>query len=399
MRVAVVTAYYPSPAHLWDGRSAHETLRELDKLAEVEVFFPLPRHPRWVEWMVRKDSTGSRDMRPAGPPVRYLDYLAIPGVSRPFNGRSIVRRLVDEVRAYQPDVILNYVIYPAGYAAVEIGRELGVPVVLTSTGSDLNRDPGPLLRGKRRAALKGTTTMTTVSHDLARTAVKLGSDPKHTVAILNGCDTALFRPRDRAAARTELGLPMDAEIVLYVGRYDVRKGLMELVDAAAALRESRPRLHHYLLGSGPDEALLRKRIAALGLEKLVHLVAPAYGERVALWNAACDVATLPSYMEGCPNVVLEALASGRPVVATDVGGIPELIDASCGSLVPARDARALAEGLREALEQRWSAEAIAGAHARSWADVAQELYGVLAEAIERRSVSGGNRIQPASGAV
>jgi glycosyltransferase involved in cell wall biosynthesis len=97
--------------------------------------------------------------------------------------------------------------------------------------------------------------------------------------------------------------------------------------------------------------------------------------------SAADLVTLPSYREGCPNVVIEALAAGRPVVATDVGGIPELMDSTCGRLVPPQDVPALADALDQTLSQTWSAAAISSRHSRSWANVAADLHEVLNDAL------------------
>lgn len=391
MRIAVLTTYYPSPRHHWDGRSAHETVKELEKMAEVKVFFPLSRYPQWLRKIRPQADEDFESYQPAGPPVVYRYYPAAPLISRSFNAGSIVKALVEDVRAYQPDVILNYVAHPAGWAAVEIGRQLNIPVVLTATGSDLNRTPGPFIRWQRRQALKGADMVKTVSHDLARVAVRLGANPTDTLAVLNGCDTTRFFPQDKAAARKELDLPLDQEIALYVGRYDVRKGLIELIEAASELKPSRPNLHIYLLGSGPDERVLRDCIVQCNVQDSVHLVPPVTGERVALWNAACDLGVLPSYMEGCPNVVLETLASGRPVVGTNVGGIPELIDDSCGRLVPAHEVHPLAVAMDEVLSRPWDPQTIAKAHSRSWKDVAREMHEVMQEAVTRRRKWGSPR--------
>jgi len=93
--------------------------------------------------------------------------------------------------------------------------------------------------------------------------------------------------------------------------------------------------------------------------------------------AAADLVTLPSYMEGCPNVVLEALACGRPVVATNVGGIPEIMSDQCGHLVPPRDPGALALALAAVLDRTWDAAAISAQGSRSWSAVADELLGIF----------------------
>jgi glycosyltransferase involved in cell wall biosynthesis len=100
--------------------------------------------------------------------------------------------------------------------------------------------------------------------------------------------------------------------------------------------------------------------------------------------AAADVFTLPSYMEGCPNTVMEALACGRPVVATSVGGIPEILNEQCGLLIPPRDSHALAEALRSVLERDWNSAAISSHWSRNWAVSAKDL-GSTPESVMREN--------------
>jgi glycosyltransferase involved in cell wall biosynthesis len=183
------------------------------------------------------------------------------------------------------------------------------------------------------------------------------------------------------ASRQHLGLDPEAEIAAYIGRLDLRKGLVELIEAVAALHARRPRLQCFLVGNGPADSVLRDAIARTGASDFIHLMPPCATEKIAIWMAAADLVTLPSYMEGCPNVVIEALCAGRPMVATDVGGIPELVDESCGRLIPARDVPALTQALDAVLSLKWSAEAIAAQHTRSWADVADDLLSVLERTI------------------
>jgi glycosyltransferase involved in cell wall biosynthesis len=298
-------------------------------------------------------------------------------------------RLLAHVGRFQPDVVLNYVVYPDGLAAVRIGHALKVPVVLTAIGSDLNRIPDPLCAALTCYTLRHADRVTTVSRDLAKTAIALGANPVHTVPILNGCDTAVFHPGNpdqaaREAARRSLDLDPAGQTILYVGRLDIRKGLIELIEAIAQLRLQRRNLHCFIVGDGPDRPILLEAIARHNIATAITLVPPCPTEKVALWMSAADLVTLPSYREGCPNVVIEALAAGRPVVATNVGGIPELMDSTCGRLVPPHDADALAEALDQTLSQSWSAAAISSRRSRSWADVAADVYQVLTDIINHR---------------
>jgi teichuronic acid biosynthesis glycosyltransferase TuaC len=376
LKIAVITKYFPTSEHSWAGHSNYQTLRYLAQSNEVKVFYPEAQYPRWLTPAVGlKRLDGS--YRPGGVEVEYIPYPALPAVSRPFNGWLAARRVLPHVRRFGPDVILNYVVYPDGFAALQVGKALKVPVVVTAIGSDLNRISDPLCRMLTQKTLRDSDAVVTVSEDLRRTAISLGAPAERSYAILNGCDTSVFFSQDKGEARLALRIDATAEVIVYVGRIDFKKGLRELVEAVAALHERRPGLRCYLVGDGLDETALRELITQRNANGYVQIVPPCKTEGVALWMAAADLVTLPSYSEGCPNVVIEALAAGRPVVASDVGGIPELMDETSGRLVPAKDASALAGALDEVLAAAWPANEIARRHQRGWAEVAEDVQGVL----------------------
>jgi glycosyltransferase involved in cell wall biosynthesis len=244
-------------------------------------------------------------------------------------------------------------------------------------GSDINRIGDPLSAWLTRAVLRQADFVVTVSGDLRAKAVAMGASPGKARAILNGCDLSVFHPKDRLEARRRLHIDPDAEAVVYIGRMDVRKGLRELVDAAASLHLRRPGLQVYLVGEGPDRPAIESAIQARSATGYIHALHGCAADDVAIWMAAAGLVTLPSYMEGCPNVVLEALACGRPVVATSVGGIPEILSDRCGRLVPPRDPAALAHALASVLDGTWDAAAISAQGSRSWGAVAAELFEVF----------------------
>jgi glycosyltransferase involved in cell wall biosynthesis len=151
--------------------------------------------------------------------------------------------------------------------------------------------------------------------------------------VRNGIDRTRFRPRSRVDARRALGLPEGGPIVLYVGHLKRQKGALDLIRAFAHARDRLGDARLVMVGDGPDQAACRDLCAELGVN--ASLVGAQPHDQIPEWLAASDLLALPSWAEGLPNVVLEALASGRRVVASSVGGIPDVVDRPLfGQLVP-----------------------------------------------------------------
>jgi glycosyltransferase involved in cell wall biosynthesis len=142
------------------------------------------------------------------------------------------------------------------------------------------------------------------------------------------------------------------------------------------LAASYPDLRLALVGEGPAEVAIRERANRSGLVQHLLLPGARPAAEIALWLNAADVVCLASHGEGCPNVVIEALCCGRPVVGAHVGGIPELIVEGCGLLAPARNPSAFARAISQALETVWEPHSIAVRFSRSWEDVARETLAI-----------------------
>ena len=367
------------------GRYIHETARALSRIADVRVFFMQPRYPRLPGLAPR-----SFLHEPVGPgysldgvDVEAFEDPAVPGLSRVTNGIVAGRRLVPRLRAFAPDVAIGYWVYPDGYAAAYAARRLGIPCIVGARGSDIHvRDRVNAFMTRR--AIARADLLLTVSEAMRRRAIEaFGARPERTRTIINGFDTTIFHPRPQAAARCALGIAEDARIIIYVGRFVEAKGMRELVEAFDRLAARDPRLRLALVGEGVMREELAALIASRGLADRVLMPGGFDPAGVAEWIAAADVLTLPSWSEGYPNVVVEAIACGRPVVATDVGGTREIVDASSGILIPPRDAHALEAALAAALAKTWNGDAIASRLARSWHDVALDTLAACEDVIAR----------------
>jgi len=384
LRIAVVTAHFPSSAQPTHGRPAFQTLRVLSGSSDVRVFYPHATYPSWLKPRSRIYEVLDPSYSPRGVNAGYYDYPVFPLVSRPFNGQIAARYLLPHVRRFSPDLIFSYVLYPDGYAALKIAGALAVPVVAMGVGSDVHSIGDRFSAMHTRTVLREADFLAAISDDLRKRMVAMGAPAEKTRTILSGCDLSIFHPMNRLEARQKLLIDPSVEAVVYIGRMDVKKGLRELVEAAASLHPARPNLRVYLIGEGPDRHLIESAIQASNAAGYIHALRECSFDDVAVWMTAADLVTLPSYMEGCPNVVLEALACGRPVVATQVGGIPEIMGNGCGRLVPPRESGALAEALAAVLNRTWDAEAISATGGRSWETVAAELLAIFETLVSTR---------------
>jgi glycosyltransferase involved in cell wall biosynthesis len=228
-------------------------------------------------------------------------------------------------------------------------------------------------------ALPQAARVVAVSRALADEVVAMGVDRERVAIVMNGVDSDLFKPRDRQAARKELDLPA-GPLVVYVGNLKPEKGVLDLGRAWPTVLRHMPDATLVVVGDGPLGGELAAMTKPLG--ERVRLIPRQPLEKVPSFMAAADILVLPSHSEGTPNVVLEALASGRRVVATSVGGVPDLITSpKLGSLVRPGDPDALADALMMALRQPYDPNEVAQLGARGgWAASAAALHAVLQEA-------------------
>ena len=384
MRTLVITKIFPNAAEPTSAQFNRQQLTALARLCRIELLATIPWYPG-SRFLAKKSSAGRLTDVPMvetidGLEVRHPRTLFIPRFAPGLWAPLYVASLAPLVARHRGkvDVVLGTWAYPDGVAAIMLARLLGVPCVVKLHGSDLNviaKLPGP--RRWLRAMLPRAAGVVAVSRALAAEARAFGVAEDRVHVVMNGVDADTFRPGDRLAARRALGLPDDAFIALYVGNLKTTKGVLDLIAAFDRIAARHSSLHLAVVGGGENAGALKElaakwpgRITAPGARPLAE---------VAQWMTACDVLTLPSWAEGTPNVVLEALASGRRVVASKVGGIPDLVtDPLLGELVPAKDPAALADALGRAVGTTYDPDAVAKLGARGgWAESAAQLFSVL----------------------
>ncbi len=389
MRVLAVTKIFPNAVEPLSAPFNRQQLAALGRRCDVEVLATIPWFPG-ARAFSRWSSAGRLSSVPRHD---WIDGLAVvhprvpylPRFGHSLSGALYAASVLPDLlrRRGQFDVILGTWAYPDGAAVAALGQLLRIPTVVKLHGSDMDvLAQRPSLRRQMQLTLPRAARVVAVSRALAAQARDLGVAPDRIDVIGNGVDSELFHPRDRAAARAELGHAGDTrKWILYVGRLEADKGVVDLAIAFQEVAAARADAVLVLIGDGKARATAEEMLRPLG-DRVQFLGARPLAE-VPVWMGACDILTLPSHHEGTPNVLLEALACGRRVVATRVGGIPDVVHRDeLGALVLASDPGALAQALLAALAAEYDGAAVAALGSRGgWDESAGRLHDTLARAI------------------
>ena len=393
MRILTFTSLFPNKPQPTLGVFIYQRVAHLAQRSgiRVEVVAPVPYSPSWLpggRWRTlnqvpREEQIGSLC-------VRHPSYLLLPKISMPLHGRLMYSGslgVVKELHRREPfDCIDAHYVYPDGYAAALLGQHLHIPVIISARGTDINLFPKfRLIRPKIRWALDQAAGIIAVSAALKDSMVSLGTPPEKICVISNGIDAERFRPIDRRAAREKLGLPIEGPCIVAVGNLIPTKGQDLLIAALARLSRPHPNLRLYLVGDGVSKSALLEQARALGLGDRVVLPGARPYDELPFWLNAADFSCLASHREGLPNVVLESLACGTPVLATRVGGIPEVIRSRDLGILVDPDAAHMAAAMERALARTWDRDLLARhVQSRTWQGVAEEVEHFLAECCARR---------------
>jgi glycosyltransferase involved in cell wall biosynthesis len=383
LKILVLTNLFPSP---WDPLRSPFNRQQFERLGQhhdVDVITAVDFRERFgrKRQPFRVNHVNSEQFVFFYPPV----------IGRPLHAACWLASLLAQkwrrLRRVPYDCMLLSWAYPDAAAASWVARHLGIPYVVKVHGTDLNvKAEQGLIRPQIRQALRGAQAVVAVSQALADKAVALGVDPSRVHVLYNGVEPNLFTPGSLSDARSRLSLPQDERILLYVGNLKDSKGCLDLLEAFPRVLAMHPDANLMFVGSGPSREPLLQRAAALGCQERVRLVGAVEHDALGDWFRAADLLCLPSHNEGVPNVVLEAMACGTPVVATRVGGIPEVLPEHAGMLVDVHDRIGLEGALVDALGKAWDTPLIA-AHASRfrWDENVQQLGGILEAAAMSRT--------------
>lgn len=355
LRVLTVTNLYPSAARPVHGVFVEERMTRFAARhgAALRVVAPVPWFPFRAGFgeYSRIARTPISEVR-KGIRVDHPRILTLPKVGMslaPFFWQRRLTPFLERLRTEWPfDLIDAHYVYPDGVALVSMARALRVPIVVSARGTDVHligTFAGP--KERIRAACSAASAVVAVSKALADNLAAIGVPRVKIHIVPNGTDVDAFVP-PAGSAGAALG---PGRVLLGIGRLVPQKGFALAIDAVASLVAKYPDLTLVLVGSGTERGSLTERARARGISDRVRFLGEVVHEGIPrlLWSAHRLV--LPSFREGYPNVVVEAIAAGVPVVATPIGGIPEIVDAEVGDVAARADREAFTEALDRSLER------------------------------------------------
>jgi teichuronic acid biosynthesis glycosyltransferase TuaC len=398
LKILSLTSLFPSHLNPVRGVFIKERVRHVAKHHQLQVVAPVPYFPpvrlyqRWHQYARIR----SRE-RIAGLDVHHPRYLITPRIGMVFYGLlyflSLYPFLKRLSREFAFDLIDAHYLYPDGFAAVLLARALRRPVVLSARGTDVNLFMKlPLIRIWILHALRHCDRIIAVSGALREAMMQAGIDGKKIDVIPNGVDADSFPAIPKDQAREELGLPREGVLLLSVGSLRRSKNFEHLLQALVDIRSSAGDrdVRLVIVGYGHHRGRLEKEIDRLHLGPYVILAGRVPHSHMYKWYHACDLFCLASSSEGWPNVIFEALACGLPVVATPVGGVPEiLVSPNYGLLLEdcqtSRLSSRLRDGILEALGKDWDREKMmAYARQHTWDAVANRVQASFHRALDGR---------------
>ncbi|MBV7506566.1 glycosyltransferase family 4 protein [Bacillus sp. sid0103] len=354
MKILWITSVYPSEEKPGLGVFHETQVQALIKLGvEVTVICPVPRNPTLIRYVKRQYRTNN------GVPFKYFrngvtvyrpPYLALPGQLRWAQpDKRIAASILKTMLEYEiePDLIHAHFAMPSGGAARIVAEQKKLPWILTLHGSDVNIYPHYSSGAKKafEQTVKAANQVLAVGESLKVRAKELTG--RQSIVLPIGVDLSQFQPADESKwqIRRRLQLPKEKKIVVFIGRLTKAKGVFELAHSLKWLSND---VAMVFVGDGPAKEKLRQHS---DYNRRLFLTGQVENERVKDYLLASDVFALPSYTEGMPTVVIEALALKVPVICTAVGSVPELFGEHHPLLIESKSVSSLVNRINDILNR------------------------------------------------
>ena len=385
MKVLFVSNLFPSCHEPTRGVFNLPLMLGISEFAELRVVAPIAWFP--IKWKYGTKLRVPDQEVISGLTVYHPRNFYFPKIGRSLNPQlfawslsPLIKRIHQE---FPFDIIHVDWTYPDGCGVAKIARQLRVPFVVSVAGSDVNLYIKWFIRRHQiLRMMEAASTVITRSLALRNVLIERGLAPEKIKAIYNGVDCETYRPFPREDTRRELGIPPTESTIVYVGRLSPEKGIADLLTSLPILANKHNlKVRLLVVGGGPLRSQLEAEAQKLGVASQVQWLGTKLPAEVARIVSAADLLCLASLREGVPNVLMEAMACGTPVVATKVGGIPEVVPEFAGILVEPANPGLLADGIATALRRTWSGTDLR-AHALqfTWRECARQFYEVFQQA-------------------
>ncbi len=386
--VVVFSSLFPNSLQPMTGLFIRERMFRVAQHLPMTVVAPVAWFP--FQSLIRRLRPGFRPPAPGDEvqneiSVFHPRFLSIPGTLKSLDGLMMalgcLPRLWRLKRQGRLDVLDAHFAYPDGYAATLLGRWLKVPVTITLRGTETRHVATPQLKPLVQSALHRASRVFSVSESLRQVAIGSGASPSKVLVVGNGVDIAKFSPIDQAQCRVDLGLSPAGKVIVTVGGLVERKGFHRVIAAMPEILKKFPDCVYLVVGGPSAEGdwtdKLKQLVADGNLSHAVRFLGPLAPEKLSVVLSAADVFVLSTRNEGWANVLLEAMACGLPVVATDVGGNKEVVcRQELGEIVPFDDHTALVNAIAESLGRSWDKRLIREyAEANTWGNRVSTLVG------------------------
>jgi len=365
IKVLILSSMYPRNSNSVSGIFIHQQIKNLSKIGcQIRVISPIPFSPLIFQNNPKRKGYAETPLFDLieNIPIYYPRYLRFPGkwfhclscYSMYLGIRKITKKIIED---FKPNILHVHTATPMGPVGLFLKKKFNIPLICSLRGSDINTYPhyNWLTLRQTKGVISKTDQLITVSKALKKEVEKIAI-PKHKIQVIyNGCDLEKFRPKQtlRIITRKKLNIPENSDVLIFVGGLKKEKGVNELIESFISLSNKNPNLYLIIIGDGSQKSFLIQKISQAKLENKCHLISQQPHHKIPDLLNASDILILPTYNEGLPNVVIEAMACSLPVITTRVGGIPELIkNGKTGILIDKKDILSLKKSILKLIENK-----------------------------------------------
>ena len=358
MKILVITQMFPCIRHPTSGIFFANLIKELSsKVDELIVVTPRIYIPRflsrfrkgWDKWYLDPMKSKENGFEIFRPFVLYLpstSFVGINGILMQYSLLNFLKKLIKERKI---EIMLGYNMLPEGIAAVRLARKFELPVGFWAIGSDIN----DFARYNRinyylsKKCIEKSHLILTESKDLENNIRTFSKKNVQMKTFYKGIDSSNFlNLPDKNVLKKELNLCLEKKYLLFIGRLIYDKGIYEIVESFRRIANIYPNHDLIMIGEEIEKEKLTVKFKEAGILNRVNFTGIIPYNEIAYFMKASELLVFPSWAEGLPNVVMEAMAAGLPVVSSDAGGIPEvLINGVTGLSVPVKNVEKLTEAI------------------------------------------------------